>query len=112
MIEKLIMLLAFIGPILGWFLRKYWEQKFKKELESHKSTLRIKESKDTLLNKKKLNTIEQIEENIDRDKKKLDYKQDDISTSLRDLEKFGLEIKKISDPKKAKIDEKNLVYAS
>ena len=64
MIEKLIMLLAFIGPILGWFLRKYWEQKFKKELESYKSTLRIKESKDTLLNKKKLNAIEQIKENI------------------------------------------------
>ena len=64
MIEKLIMLLVFIGPILGWFLRKYWEQKLKKELESYKSNLRIKESKDALLNKKRLNAIEQIKENI------------------------------------------------
>ena len=44
MFEKLIIFLAFIVPILGWFLRKYWEQKLKKELESYKSNLRIKES--------------------------------------------------------------------
>lgn len=64
MIEKLIMLSAFIGSILGWFLRKYWEQILKKELESYKSNLRIKESKEALLNKKKINAIEQIKENI------------------------------------------------
>ena len=63
MFEKLIILLVFIGPILGWFLRKYWEQKLKKELESYKLNLRTKESKDALLNKKRLNAIEQIKEN-------------------------------------------------
>ena len=64
MLEKLLILLAFIGPIFGWFLRKYWEQKLKKDLESYKSNLRIKENKNTLLNKKRLNAIEQIKENI------------------------------------------------
>ena len=64
MFEKLIILLVFIGPILGWFLRKYREQKLKKELESYKSNFRTKESKDALLNKKRLNAIEQIKENI------------------------------------------------
>ena len=65
MFEKLIIpLVLFIGSILGWFFRKYWEQKFKKDLESYKSNLRIKENKDTLLNKKRLNAIEQIKENI------------------------------------------------
>jgi len=52
MFEKLIMLLVFIGPIFGWLFRKYREQKLKKELESYKSNLRIKESKDALFNKK------------------------------------------------------------
>ena len=64
MFEKLIMLLAFIGLLLGWFLRKYWEQRFKKELENYKSNLRVKESKDVLFNEKRLNAIEQIKENI------------------------------------------------
>ncbi|MCZ0933049.1 MAG: hypothetical protein OXJ52_07855 [Oligoflexia bacterium] len=64
MLETLNILLVFIGSILGWFFRKYWEQRLKKGLESYKSNLRIKENKDALLNEKKLNAIEQIKENI------------------------------------------------
>ena len=64
MLEALNIFLVFIGSILGWFLRKYWEQRLKKGLESYKSNLRIKESKDALLNKKRLNAMERLKENI------------------------------------------------
>lgn len=60
----IILLISIVGPIFGWFFRKYWEQKLAKELESYKSNLRIKESKNILLSKKRLNAIEKIKENI------------------------------------------------
>ncbi len=65
MLEKLIMSLIFtIGSAFGWFLKKYVEQKFKKELEEDKSNIRIKENENILLKKKRLNAIEQINKNI------------------------------------------------
>ena len=48
--------------------------------------------------------------NITRQKRNIDFKQNDVSISLKDLEKTGLEIKQVSDLKT--INKEKLIYAS